>query len=253
MLSLWKAFLLAIVTLPFSTTAVQSGHTQHEARTNTIHQVRNENYRENTRSGPLALARAYRKYGKPVPEPLARVLSSWNMYKRDNETSSVAASPEEWDSEYLTPVSVGTPPQNFNVTIDTGSSDFWLFSTELAQQEGGVALGRDALYDPAKSQSATLLQGYFWNISYGDGSGASGNVYTDVLTVGNISALNQSVGAASQVSAMFIEDAHNDGILGLAFPDLNTVEPVQQDTFFGNVMDSLQEPLFAVDLKYNES
>jgi Eukaryotic aspartyl protease len=37
------------------------------------------------------------------------------------------------------------------------------------------------IYDPTKSGSAQLVEGATWNISYGDGSSASGNVYTVYL------------------------------------------------------------------------
>ena len=255
MLSLPQAFILAIATLSFGASAAPAGHKQFETRTYTIHQVQNENYR-GIKNGPLTLARVYQKYHKTIPEPLVRVLSAAHtarMHKRGNETGSVSARPEQWDTEYLTPVRVGTPPQKLNVQIDTGSADFWVFSSELSQQSVDVAESHDDVYSPGRSQSATVLPGYSWNISYGDGSTASGSVYTDVLKVGDITALNQTVGAASYVSSAFVEDLNSDGILGFAFRNLSTVEPVQQNTFFQNITDSLEQPLFAVDLKYNKS
>ena len=255
MLTLPQAIMLAIATLSFGASSAPAGHKQFEARTDTIHQVQNENYR-GIKNGPLTLARVYQKYRRAIPEPLARALSAADtakLHKRGNETGSVSAKPEQWDTEYLTPVSVGTPPQKLNVQIDTGSADFWVFSSELSQQGGDVVESHDDIYSPAKSQSAAVLNGYSWNISYGDGSAASGSVYTDVLKVGGIAALNQTVGAASHVSSSFLEDLNSDGILGFAFRNLSTVEPVPQKTFFENIMDNLEQPLFAVDLKYNKS
>jgi aspergillopepsin I len=76
------------------------------------------------------------------------------------------------------------------------------------------------VYKP--SSSAKKLSGQSWNISYGDGSSASGDVYSDTVTVGGVTASNQAVEAASQVSSQFQQDTNNDGLLGLAFSSINT-------------------------------
>jgi Eukaryotic aspartyl protease len=96
----------------------------------------------------------------------------------------------------------------------------WVFSTSLpvAQQQGHV------LFDPSKSKNWKALPGYTWNITYGDKSGASGTVGTDVVTVGGTSVSGQAVEIATQVSSQFVSDTKNNGLLGLAFSSLNTGE-----------------------------
>jgi hypothetical protein len=98
--------------------------------------------------------------------------------------------------------------------------------------------------------SSKVKSGYTWKILYGDGSGAAGRVYADKVTVGGVTATSQAVEAATSVSATFAKDVDNDGLLGLAQSSINTVQPVQQMTFFDNVKSSLAKPLFAVTLKY---
>jgi aspergillopepsin I len=95
-----------------------------------------------------------------------------------------------------------------------------VFSTSLpvAQQKGHV------LFDPSKSKNWKALPGYTWNITYGDKSGASGTVGTDVVTVGGTSVSGQAVEIATQVSSQFVSDTKNNGLLGLAFSSLNTGE-----------------------------
>lgn len=56
--------------------------------------------------GPIALAKAYHKYGVPVSDDLAGAVSRV-LSKRS--TGSATTTPEEYDAEYLTPVSIGTP------------------------------------------------------------------------------------------------------------------------------------------------
>ncbi|KAI1851557.1 hypothetical protein JX265_012361 [Neoarthrinium moseri] len=209
----------------------------------TVHQVRNPHY---VKSGAHALAKAYRKYGKPLPESLVTALN--NSHAKRATTGSAVTTPEDSDTEYLTPVSIGTPATTLNLDFDTGSADLWVFSTELSSstQSG------HSVYNPSKSSTAKKLSGSTWSISYGDGSGASGDVYTDVVNIGGVSFATQAVEAASKVSSQFVQDTNNDGLVGLAFSSINTVSPNAQKTFFDNVKSSLSSPLFAVDLKHNQ-
>ena len=92
------------------------------------------------------------------------------------------------------------------------------------------------------------MNGETWKISYGDGSSASGDVYTDTVDVGGTTVDAQAVELASTISSEFQQD-QSDGLLGLAFSSINTVTPDQQQTFFTNAEGSLDSPLFAVDLK----
>lgn len=122
----------------------------------------------------------------------------------------------------------------------------WVFSTELpASEQSG-----HSVYNP--SATGKELSGYTWSISYGDGSSASGNVFTDSVTVGGVTAHGQAVEAAQQISAQFQQDTNNDGLLGLAFSSINTVQPQSQTTFFDTVKSSLAQPLFAVALKHQQ-
>ena len=64
-------------------------------------------------SGPSSVAKVYAKYGKAVPAVIAAAAA--------NNDGTVTASPEEYDSEYLCPVTVGS--NTLNLDFDTGSSD----------------------------------------------------------------------------------------------------------------------------------
>lgn len=214
----------------------------------TVRQVPNANYKKN---GAVALARAYRKFGKPVPDNLAAVLESLGSalnFTRRADTGSAVTTPEDYDVEYLTPVSIGTPAQTLNLDFDTGSADLWVFSSSLASRYKSG----HSVYTPASSSTSSKLSGYSWDISYGDGSGASGTVYTDVVSIGGISFASQAVEAATTISTEFTQDTDNDGLVGLSFSSINTVSPKAQKTFFDNVKSSLADPLFAADLRYGE-
>lgn len=64
-------------------------------------------------SGPAAMAKTYAKYGKAIPPVIAAAAA--------NNDGTVTATPEEYDAEYLCPVTIGG--QTLNLDFDTGSSD----------------------------------------------------------------------------------------------------------------------------------
>jgi len=185
------------------------------------------------KSGPAAMAAPFLKYGKTMPAEVALAASTAD--------GTVVATPTEYDSEYLCPVNIGG--ETLQLDFDTGSSDLWVFSSEQpkSQTTGHV------IYTPSKTSK--LLSGETWSISYGDGSSASGNVYTDTVSVGASTVTGQAVELAKTVSGSFVSDP-GDGLLGLAFDSINTVTPNQQKTFFFNaIAQGLPLPVFTANLK----
>ncbi|KAK8075019.1 aspartic peptidase domain-containing protein [Apiospora hydei] len=231
-----------------------------------VRQEPNQKY-TGMRKGPLAMARAYSKYGVEFTDDLLAAIErlleelglgnngSGNGAGNDDSSNStsgqgeVAALPELFDSEYLCPVQIGTPPQTLNLDFDTGSSDLWVFSSETPKSQ----INGQAIYDISKSSTAQLVQGASWSISYGDGSSSSGNVYTDTVTVGGVTVKDQAVESARKVSAQFTQRASTDGLLGLAFSSINTVRPSQQKTFFDSALNGLAMPVFTANLKKGEA
>lgn len=207
-----------------------------------LKQSRNANFVG--RNGPKALANAYAKYGVPVPEHIAMAAMRQSKPKSKRSSGTAVANSDQGDLEYLVDVQIGTPAQTLKLDFDTGSSDLWVFSIET---EGA---GKQTKYDPSKSSSAQKMSGATWQISYGDGSSCSGDVYTDAVVVGGLTVKSQAVESAQKVSQQFSQ-GDSDGLLGLAFSQLNTVQPTPQKTWFDNVKSQLDSPLFVADLKHN--
>ncbi|KAI8947204.1 eukaryotic aspartyl protease [Xylaria longipes] len=210
--------------------------------------------------GAMAMAKAYTKYGAAVPDDLLsyieQLLEELGLIQQPgagkNTSASppgeVAATPQMFDSEYLSPVQIGTPPQTLNLDFDTGSSDLWVFSSETPRNQ----VGGQTIYNIQQSSTAKLLSGASWDISYGDGSSSRGNVYLDTVSIGGITVENQAVESATNVSLAFTQRPDTDGLVGLAFSVLNTVKPNQQSTFFDNAMRNLASPLFTANLRAAE-
>lgn len=70
----------------------------------------------------------------------------------------------------------------------------------------------------------------------------------DVVNIGGATVTSQAVELATAISGSFIDDTSSDGLLGLAFSNLNSVQPTQQKTFFDNIQSSLEQPVFTADL-----
>lgn len=192
-------------------------------------------------AGPVALARAIGKYAK-VGATVPQVVNAAAAKAAQSDDGTVVASPSQYDSEYIESVTIGG--QKLNLDFDTGSSDLWVFSSELtaANQKG------HNIYNPKKSKTSKKLTGESWTISYGDQSSASGDVYSDTVNVGGTTVTGQAVEAAATISAEFAS-GDNDGLLGLGFSSINTVTPDQQQTFFANAETLLDAPLFTANLK----
>ncbi|KAJ7796578.1 acid protease [Mycena olivaceomarginata] len=149
-------------------------------------------------------------------------------------------------AEYIVPVKIGTPGVTLNLDFDTGSSDLWVWSSELT----GVSKTGHNIYNPSKSKTASL-QSKSKCISYGDGSSASGNVYLDSdRDHCGVAVPKQAVELAQKMSAQFSSGEGSDGLLGLAWPAINTVSPKPVKTPVQNMIEQglISQPLFTVKL-----
>ncbi|KAJ4301673.1 hypothetical protein N0V90_003766 [Kalmusia sp. IMI 367209] len=203
-------------------------------------------------NGPAAMRKVVRKYnlkGGFIALEKTGELSSLRIDANNassNGSGTVAANPGDNAALFLSPVDIGG--QTLNLDFDSGSSDLWVFSTDLPAQ----AIGGHSAFDKTKSANFKAIQGAQFSISYGDGSGAAGTVGTDTVTIGGVTVQNQAVELANAVSRSFIQDTNTDGLVGLAFSTLNTVndgtKKTPQKTFFDNVMNDLDLPVFTADL-----
>lgn len=124
-----------------------------------------------------------------------------------------------------------------DLDFDTGSADLWVWSTKLpasTQSSTSSTGSKHNVFDSSKSSTWNATSST-WQISYGDGSTASGTVGTDTLHVGGIDVEGQAIELADTLSAQF-QQGPGDGLLGLAFGSINTVQPQPVKTPVANMI-----------------
>ncbi|ETN85268.1 eukaryotic aspartyl protease [Necator americanus] len=183
------------------------------------------------------------------------------------------------DEEYIGNITIGTPEQQFQVILDTGSSNLWIPDMTCGQihencndlncKGGGIiceALCNDQSccgggnvnacqgknsFNSSKS-STYKANGQHFSIQYGTGS-AVGFLGQDTVRFGGIGSQQLSVpntvfGQATSLAAFFA-DQPIDGILGLAFPSI-AVDGVTPP-FYNAVQQGLvDQPIFTVFLRH---
>ncbi|XP_009568075.2 gastricsin [Cuculus canorus] len=118
------------------------------------------------------------------------------------------------DSSYFGEISIGTPPQNFLVLFDTGSSNLWVPSTYCQT----AACSNHATFNPSAS-STFNYNGQSYTLSYGSGALTVVLGY-DTLTIQSISVTNQEFGLSENEPTQPFYYADFDGILGMGYPAL---------------------------------
>ncbi|KAJ2775944.1 aspartic proteinase precursor [Coemansia nantahalensis] len=138
---------------------------------------------------------------------------------------------------YFGGIQLGTPPQNFSVVFDTGSSDFWIPSVDCDSE----ACQRHSRFSAANSSSYATSHLPF-SVAYGSG-GLIGQVGADTLHIGGVSVPNVHVGLATHMSRFF-STARFDGVFGLGFPGLSRIQ--SQPPLYAMVQAGLvDKPIFS--------
>ncbi|XP_006026084.1 pepsin A-like [Alligator sinensis] len=149
------------------------------------------------------------------------------------------------DIEYYGTISIGTPPQQFSVLFDTGSSNLWVPSVYCSSP----ACSNHNQFNPQNSSTYQATSESV-SIQYGTGS-MTGFLAYDTVEVGGIQVVNQIFGLSETEPGTFLEYSPFDGILGLAFPSISSsgATPV-----FDNMMSQnlVSQDLFSVYLSSND-
>ncbi|KAF9224510.1 acid protease [Gyrodon lividus] len=180
------------------------------------------------------------------PHPLARCTNlepaSSDLMKRASTINGAVPLTNQGQELRYGNLTIGTPPQEFTVDFDTGSSD--LFVPDATCK---LTCNDHRKYEPSKSSTHQNLMLPFI-LAYGSGE-ATGFQYSDVAVVGGYKVdgphcssgrwlmthwvPNQTFGAAEVYSAQFMKQQslssgryNPDGLSGLAFPEISALKNI---------------------------
>ncbi|KAG2231290.1 hypothetical protein INT48_006401, partial [Thamnidium elegans] len=178
----------------------------------------------------------------------------------------------DYGSIYLINVQVGTPPQNFELALDTGSADLWIPGSLCPKLVCPLAR-----FDEKKSSTFVPSTEPF-NITYGIGN-AHGTYATDTITIAGATIENQKFGyvdttqniltdvqtlegssytptiSSGDNSSTYGTDFRMDGIFGLGYPFLTASVNKQYNPFFFNLkaQNKISKNIFSIFLNNAES
>ncbi|EPQ29566.1 uncharacterized protein PFL1_02785 [Pseudozyma flocculosa PF-1] len=150
------------------------------------------------------------------------------------------------NAQYFCDISLGTPPQEFKVILDTGSANLWVPSTHCSS----IACFLHKKYDSSAS-SSYKKNGTEFKIQYGSGS-MEGIVSQDTLKIGDLTVKGQDFAEATSEPGLAFAFGKFDGILGLAYDTISVngiVPPLYQMINQG----LLDEPVVSFYLGSSES
>uniref|UniRef100_A0A8D0N916 Peptidase A1 domain-containing protein n=1 Tax=Sus scrofa TaxID=9823 RepID=A0A8D0N916_PIG len=150
-----------------------------------------------------------------------------------------------FDMAYVGNISIGTPPQQFSVIFDTGSSDLWVPSIYCQSR----ACNTHRVFDPFKS-TTFRYSGVPIELEYASGM-MSGYLGYDTVRISNLIIMGQEFGYSQWEENEAFDHAMFDGMLGLGYPGLaiEDTTPV-----FDNLRKRglIAQPVFAFYLSTNK-
>lgn len=157
------------------------------------------------------------------------------------------------NAQYYGTVSIGTPPQNFKVLFDTGSSNLWVPCKGCYILD--LACDLHTKFDCSSSTTCTSSSLEF-AIQYGSGS-VSGKVDNDTVCFGTSGSgyctdARQGLGCAHRIPGLAFVESKFDGILGMGWDSISVDKlPQPMDQIFNNKK-ICKDAVFAFWLNRNE-
>ncbi|KIR40318.1 endopeptidase [Cryptococcus deuterogattii 99/473] len=152
------------------------------------------------------------------------------------------------DGLYCAPIEIGTPPQQFIVIMDTGSSDLWVAERGCAAE----FCSKTYTFDASSSSTFESKRKQF-NISYGSGN-AGGYLANDIVSAGGFTIPDQAFAVVTQAANGLIEYPVS-GLLGLAWDTIASTYsvPFWQALASSGTWDSPEMGVYLARFKGNSS
>ncbi|KNZ76590.1 Lysosomal aspartic protease [Termitomyces sp. J132] len=146
------------------------------------------------------------KYGKTITSKSRRTVAGFDTTN------------QEADASYFASINIGTPPQQFDVILDTGSSDLWVADSSCSSCSRVTPVFND------KGSSSFDSSSQATSIQYGSGA-VQGQIGTDTVSMGPFKVPKQTFLVAERLTDGLI-DGNVSGIMGLAFQAIASTNAV---------------------------
>ncbi|KAM9763761.1 pregnancy-associated glycoprotein 1-like [Dama dama] len=163
---------------------------------------------------------------------------AYRLYLTSSPGSNITTHPLRniEDMVYVGNITIGTPPQEFQVLFDTGSSDLWVYSVFCTS----CLCSSQSLFRHLESSTYQPTNKTF-SIEYNSGK-MKGVVARDTVRIGDLVSTDQQFGLSMEQSGF--EKIPFDGILGLSYPNMSYMGGIP---IFDNLKNqgAISEPVFA--------
>ncbi|EJU04655.1 acid protease [Dacryopinax primogenitus] len=169
-------------------------------------------------AGAGASGAAAQGLGIPAVDVQAGINGGLTIANTPTDANTVGLDIDGNDTGYVATVQVGTPPSDFLILMDSGSSDFWVGAADcqtLASEGGGACAPNHKTLSAATSSTFKDTKAPF-SITYGSGS-VAGTIVTDNVVLAGLSLPAHTFGVAHAESVDFSASSIDfDGLMGLA-------------------------------------
>ncbi|XP_036329843.1 lysosomal aspartic protease-like [Rhagoletis pomonella] len=150
------------------------------------------------------------------------------------------------DDQYYGSITIGTPPQSFQVLFDTGSSNLWVPGAACASTDQAC---QDHNTYNSNISSTHQPNGHSFAIQYGTGN-LTGYLVADTVSISDFAITGQTLAVATSEPGNTFVDSEFDGILGMGYQTIaaDNVLPPFYDLYSQGLIDS---PVFAFYLTRN--
>ncbi|XP_061013213.1 pregnancy-associated glycoprotein 1-like [Dama dama] len=163
---------------------------------------------------------------------------AYRLYQTSSPGSNITTHPlrNSQDVIYAGNITIGTPPQEFQVVFDTGSSDLWVHSVFCTSR----LCSSHVLFRHHESSTFRSTKRRF-RIQYSSGW-MKGVVVHDTVRIGDLVSTDQPFGLSMEHSGF--EGMPFDGVLGLSYPNISFIGGIP---IFDNLKNqgAISEPVFA--------